>query len=436
MRRVVTAAVLAALTLSSPADAQQASASGTTKFTVSGIPVIFKPVRANDVVAVRLYLRGGSANLTPRTAGIEALMLEAAQEGTRKYDKDVLNERLVETGTSITSEAGYDFSVLSVRGVRQHWNEAWDLFSEVALNPTFPASEVEIVRARMLDQLKRIPDNPDSYVSFLADSTLYAGHAYGARPGGNPQSMAAIQRDELAAWHRRRLTKENLLIVVVGNVTREDVRSKIAEAFGRLPATGGRAVAAGALKPVTSDVLVVKRELPTNYILGYFAAPAPSHPDFAALRVATDVLANRLFEEVRTKRNLSYAVSAGLGSRAANMGSLYVTAVQPDTTLRVIFSEVKRLQQEPLTPSRLAENVSTYLTRFWLNQQSSMGQAAQLGAFELIGGGWQNLYRFADAVRRVKPADVQRVARKYMQHGRFAVIGDPAKVNRAIYTSF
>lgn len=434
MRRLFTVAIVASIASVAAVDAQQLA--GTTKFSVSGIPVIFKPVRANDVVAVRVYLRGGSANLTPRTAGIEALMLEAAQEGTTRFDKDALNERLVETGTSISAEAGYDYSVLSVRGVRQHWNEAWDLFSQVALHPTFPASEVELVRSRMLDQLKRIPDNPDSYLSFLADSTLYAGHAYAARPGGTPQSVAGIKRDELASWHRRRFTKENLLIVVVGNVSREDVRAKIAETFGRLPARGGRAVAIRPLRPVTPDVIVVKRDLPTNYITGYFSAPPPSHPDFAALRVATDILSNRLFEEVRTKRNLTYAVGAGLGARAANMGSLYVTAVEPDTTLRVIFSEVKRLQQEPVPSSRLAENVATYLTRFWLNQQSSMGQAGQLGAFELIGGGWENLYRFADAVRRVTPADVQRVAQKYMQHGRFAVIGDPAKVNRPLFVSF
>ena len=434
MRRHLIGALLSACALASGAAAQQVA--GTTKFSVSGIPVIFKPVRANDVVAVRLYLRGGSANLTPINAGIEALMLEAAQEGTAKYGKDALNELLVETGTSITSEAGYDYSVLALRAVRQHWNEAWDAFSEVALRPTFPSAELEIVRGRMVDDLKRIPDDPDSYLNYLADSSLYAGHAYAVRPGGTPQSIAAIKREALVDWHRRRFTKQNLLIVVVGNVSREDVTVKIRAAFRNLPATGGGAVQARALSSITPDVLVVKRELPTNYITGYFSAPAMSHADYAALRVATDVLGDRLFEEVRTKRNLTYAVGAGLANRATNRGSLYVTAVEPDTTLKVIFSEVRRLQREPLSRATLAENVSTFITQFWLGQQTSMGQAAQLGAFELVGGGWQNLYRFVDAVRRVTPADVQRVAKKYMQHGRFAVIGDPAKIDRALITSF
>ena len=432
--KAIIAGFAACAIVASSAHAQQQGT--TSKFDVAGIPVVFKPVTANDVVAVRLYIRGGSANQTAANAGIEAFMLEAATHGASKYSKDAFNERLVETGTSVTSDAGYDFSTLALQGVRQHWNEAWDLFSEAALHPTFPAAEVELVRGQLVDELRRIPDDPDTYLSYLADSSLYAGHAYAVRPGGTPASIARITRDALASWQRQRLTKENLLLVVVGNVSRADLTRKIAESFGHLPATGGQAVRAASLTPVSSDVLVVTRALPTNYITGYFAAPAPSSRDYAALRVATDVLSDRLFEEVRTKRNLTYAVGAGLSSRAVNRGSLYVTAVDPDTTLKVIFSEVRRLQREPLPATTLAENVNTFLTEFWLNQQSNMGQAAQLGLFELSGGGWQNLGRFVEAVKQVTPSDVKRVASQYMQHARFAVIGDSTKINRTLFTSF
>jgi zinc protease len=101
-----------------------------------------------------------------------------------------------------------------------------------------------------------------------------------------------------------------------------------------------------------------------------------------------------------------------------------------------MFSEVRRLQREPLSKEDLAEEVNTFLTQFWMQQQSDMGQARQLGLFELLGGGWQNLDRFAEAVRRVTPADVQRVATQYMQHARFAVVGDSTKIGRPLFTSF
>lgn len=424
---------LLACVFAAPAGAQ----SGTvTKFTVAGIPVIFKPVRANDVVAVRMYLRGGSANLSANNAGVELMMLGLTTHGTQKYSKEAFASRVVETGTSIGSDGNYDYSVLTLQAVRQHWSTAWDLFTQAALKPTFPASELELAKGQTVNALKQLQDDPDSYLTFLADSVFYASHPYAVRPGGTVASVPGITRKMIVDWHRQRMTRENLLIVVVGNVSRADITAKIASTFGRLPAKGGSAVAVKGVAPVKPDVLVVTRELPTNYITGYFSAPAPSSRDFAALRVATDVLGDRLFEEVRTKRNLTYAVAAGLETRAANRGRLYVTAVEPDTTMKVIFSEVKRLQNQPLPQETLSENVMVFLTSFWTGQQTNMGQAAQLGAFELLGGGWQNMERFVRNVRGVRPADVQRVARQYMQHGTFVVIGDPAKINRGLFTSF
>jgi zinc protease len=228
------------------------------------------------------------------------------------------------------------------------------------------------------------------------------------------------------------MTKENLVIVVVGNVNRADLTQKIAATFGKLPATGGAAMRTTALGTITPELFTVKRELPTNYITGYFAAPSPADPDYAAFRVAVDILGDRLFEEVRTKRNLTYAVGAGLETRVANRGRLYVTAVQPDTTIRVIFTEVRRLQNEPIPSKTLAENVNVFLTSFWAGQQTAMGQAQQLGLFELVGGGYQNLARFVENVKRVTPADVERVAKRYLTRARFVVIGDPSKVTRSV----
>lgn len=428
-----TAIALLAAVIPAAASAQTTTV---TKFTVAGIPVIFKPVRANDVVAVRMYLRGGSANLSPENAGVEQLMLGLTTQGTEKYSKDAFAAKVVETGTSIAADGNYDYSVLTLQAVRQHWNTAWDLFTQAALKPTFAESEVELAKGQTLNGLKQLQDDPDSYLTWLADSVFYASHPYSVQPGGTLSSIPRITRQMVVDWHKARMTRENLLIVVVGNVSQADLRAKIAATFGKLPAKGGAAVSVSPVKPVKPDVLVVSRELPTNYITGYFATPSPRSPDYAALRVATDVLSDRLFEEVRTKRNLTYAVAAGLESRVANRGRVYVTAVEPDTTIKVIFSEVRRLQNEPLPKETLAENVMVFLTNFWTGQQTNMGQAAQLGAFELLTGDWRNLDRFVQNVKRVTPADVQRVARAYMQHATFVVLGDSTKINRAVFTSF
>jgi zinc protease len=406
------------------------------KFTSGDITVILKPITANDVVAARLYLRGGSAALTAATAGIERFIGEASTHGTTKYDKDQFARSATVTGTNIGSGVDYDFTVFTVQAVRQHWNEAWDLFTQAALHPTFPQAELEQVRGQITDALARRRDNPDQHLQKLADSLLYAGHPYAVDPNGTAEVIARLTRDDLAQWHRRRFTKANLLLVVVGNVSRADLAAKVAAAFGALPARGGEAPAATGAVSSHPDLVAVQQALPTNYILGVHAAPGPSNPAYPALRVATRVLAERLFEEVRTKRNLTYAVSAGMGARVANRGNIYVTAVQPDTTLQVMQTEVRKLQQELVPAARLGQTINVFLTSYLMSQQTNMGQAGDLGLWELSGGGWANSATYLDRVRKVSPADVQSAARAYMKGYSFVLLGDTSKVNRGFVTTF
>ena len=431
MKRIILTTAL--LVASAPIAAQSRPA--IEDFRVAGIHVIHKPIAANDVIAVTLYLTGGSAALTPKMAGVEEMIVSTVTLGTEKYTKDQFTALSTATGTNIEGQATRDYTTLLLRAVRQHWDEAWDLFAQAVAHPTFPQAEVELTRAQQVNGLKQRTDDPDSYLDLVSDSVNYAGHPFARDPAGTPESVAALTRDDLARWHKRRLTKANLLIVVVGNVSRADLTSKITAAFGKLPAAGGSAPRLPALAAAKPSVTVVERPLPTNYIEGRYITPSRASRDLPALQLATRMLSERLFEEVRTKRNLTYAVGSGLNSGLVGRGWLYVTAVEPDTTLKVILSEVRRLQREPVSRERLQETLNTYGTNYWMSQETNMGQAQQLGLWELTGGGWRNALTYVDRMRTVTPADVQRVATRYLRNTRFVVIGDPKKIDRALFQS-
>jgi zinc protease len=425
--------VLALLAAAAPAMGQNRQA--IEDFRVAGVHVVHKPIAANDVIAVRLYVTGGSAALTPATAGIERMIVATATRGTEKYTRDQFTARSTATGSEISGEANRDYTVMSLRAVRQNWDDAWDLFTQAVVHPTFPKAEVELARAQRVNDLKQRTDNPDSYLELLSDSVTYAGHPFAVDPLGTPASVGALTRDDLARWHKRRLTKANLLLVVVGNVPRADLEAKVASAFGSLPASGGAAAHVPALAPGKPTLTVVERSLPTNYIQGLYVAPSRASRDLPAFQLATRVLGDRLFEEVRTKRNLTYAVASRLNTGLVGRGALYVTAVEPDTTLKVMLTEVRRIQREPVPADRLQETLNEYVTAYWMSQETNMSQAQQLGAWELSGGGWRNAQTFVDRMRAVTPADVQRVANRYLHNARFVVIGDPKKVDRALFVS-
>lgn len=435
IRLRVAALLLAAATAPAPPVEGQ-SAPGTVEFTAGGIPVIFKPIAANDVVAVRLYLRGGSAGLSPANAGIEAVMTDLATTGTQRYSKDEFAARATATGTQIGGAAAHDYTVLTANAVRQHWDEAWELFTQAALHPTFPEAELAQLKGQMVNGLRQQRDDPDALLALLSDSVSYAGSALAPRPGGTEASIQALTRDAIAEWHRRRMTKENLLLVVVGNVSREDLARKVERAMASLPERGG-AVARATLAPQTkAPPLVVQRAIPTNYISGVFRAPSQADEDHPATRLALYILSDRLFEEIRTRRNLSYAVQSFMYDRGGNVGRLYVTAVEPDTTLKLMLAEVRRLQTEPVPAKRLQENKNVLTTSYWTAQLTNMSQAAQLGSSEILGAGWENAARFVERLQAVTAADVQRASQKYLRDGRFVVIGDPAKIDATLFSSW
>jgi len=184
-----------------------------------------------------------------------------------------------------------------------------------------------------------------------------------------------------------------------------------------------------------SSVEVTARELPTNYIQGMFTAPGLTSPDIYAMRIASSILRDRVFEEVRIKRNLSYAPDAFLRSQAANTGGIYVTAVDANQSVRLMLNEMARLQHELVDAEDIRGVVAQYLTTYYMGQETNASQAAELGQYELIGGGWRNSIDFFDKLNAVTPADIQRVAQRYMRNIRFVVIGDPKSVDTAVFTS-
>jgi len=241
----------------------------------------------------------------------------------------------------------------------------------------------------------------------------------------------------LRRYHTQLLQTSRLLLVIVGDLDASALRGRIADSFGKLPRGDYHAQSAPPLAFNTPSVEVTKRDIPTNYVQGLFAAPSLVSPDIYAMRVASSILRDRVFEEVRVKRNLSYAPNAFLSSQDANVGGIYVSADNKsvDQSIHVMLDEIRRLQHEAIGPEDVTAIVAQFLTNYYLDQETNGAQVGELARYQLIGGGWRNSLDFIEKVRAVTPADVQRVARLYMRNIRFVVIGDPARIDQKLFTN-
>ena len=406
-----------------------------TEFDVNGLKVLVKRRAGSQTVVAGLFFRGGSRNISAQNAGIEALMLDAATEASAKFPRERMRMELSRMGTGISYGVNYDYSGLTLGTTRPNFDRSWEIFTDVALRPSFAREDVERVQNRLVASLRDDTDTPDSYLQVLQARVAYVGHPYLNRPQGTAETLSRLTPADLQSYHRQMMQTSRLLLVIVGDLDAEEVRQRIAASFGRLPRGDYRPQPPPQLSFATPSVEVTPRGLPTNYIQGLFAAPPLTAADIYPMRIASSILRDRVFVEVRVRRNLSYAPDAFLGSQGANIGGIYVTAVDANQAIRVMLGEITRLQREPIEPRDITAHVSHYLTKYYLSQETNAAQAGELGMYELIGGGWRNSLGFIERLRAVTPADVQRVARLYMRNMRFVVIGDPARVDKDVFTT-
>jgi zinc protease len=405
-----------------------------TEFEVNGLKVLVKRREGSLTVAAGLFLRGGTRNITAENAGIEALMLSAATDASASFPRERMRTELSRMGTVLGSSVSYDYSTLTLISTRPNFDKSWDMFTDVGLHPSFTKDVVDLAQSRMVASLRDDTDDPDTYLQRLQERVAYAGHPYNNRAEGTAESVGRLTPEDLKTYHQKLMETSRLLLVVVGDLDPAQVKAKVLASFAKLPKGNYKLEAIPQLAFDKGSVEVTTRDLPTNYIQGLFTAPPLTSPDIYPMRVAAALLRDRVFEEVRVRRNLSYAPSAFLGSQGANVGGIYVSAVDANQSIRVMLAEMTRLQQELIDQDDIKAVVAQYLTSYYMSQETNAAQAGELAQAELVGGGWRNSTEFINRLRAVTPADVQRVSLKYFRNIRFVVLGDPKAVDKQLFT--
>jgi len=408
----------------------------TVAYDISGIRVVQRIDTTSEIVVANLYLLGGTRQVSVQTAGIEPLLLEATGWGTRAYPRERLRRQMARLGTSIAIDPEEDWTSIGIRATRTTFDSTWSVFASRVMEPTLDSADVELVRAQIMSTVAQRRDDPDALLEFLADSFAFADHPYAQSPVGTEASLGRITVGELRRYHREQFVKSRMLLVVVGNARRPNVERLVRQTLGRLPAGEYRWTLPDTLPRRASAVRVVPRVLPTNYVLGYYRGPRAGTKEYRALRVASAVLTGQLFSEIRSRRNLTYAVDAPFLERAMGAGGLYVTTVNPERTLDLMRQELVTLRTSRVSNEGLARLVQQFITEYFLNNETAAAQADFLARAELNGGDYRTAQSFADDLRRLTPDDVQSAAERYMRDIRFVYLGDSAKAPRRTMERF
>lgn len=240
-------------------------------------------------------------------------------EGAGGRDADAIARGFDDLGADYGASSQRDMASVSLRALTdpEVLEPAADLLATVLTQPDFPPAAVERVRAQMQVSLRNLRQEPGQLAGLTFFQALYEGHPYGSSPYGTTESLAAIRRADLQAFHERYYVARNATVVIVGDLDRGRAERLAEQVVGGLPAGEPAPPLPAPAAPAAGGVTVVAHPSTQTHLRLGHPAIHRGHPDYFPLLVGNHALGGNglvslLAQAVREERGLSYAISSGL----------------------------------------------------------------------------------------------------------------------------
>jgi predicted Zn-dependent peptidase len=218
-----------------------------------------------------------------------------------------------------------------------------------------------------------------------------------------------------------------MLLVVVGDISRERLEKAITSTLGTLPRGNYTWTLPQPWTAKGPRVATVQRRLPTNYVFGTFSGPQQSSPDFPAFRIATSYIGGLISDFVRSE-GLSYSAGATTLDYGATSGAIWVSTLRPDTVVKIINLAIDVMQSESVPRAAMLRASKRYINGYYYQSESNAEQAGMLAEAQLYYGNFRAAAEYAEVLKKVTGGDVRRAAREYVKNIQYGFVGDTIKV--------
>ncbi|MEW6325146.1 MAG: pitrilysin family protein [Nitrospirota bacterium] len=425
-------AVAVALLLIAPAGRSSAAAIEPARWvTKSGIVVLFVERHSLPTVHLQLLVKAGSALDPAGREGTANLVASLLDEGTTGRSSQQIAEAIDFLGASLSAGAGPDATTVSLNVLKKDLDAGMAIFSDVVLNPSFPEDELQRVRQQILGGLIAEEDDPGTVARKAWQPLVYGAHPYRHPVEGTRDSLPAITRDELLAFHRQYYQPRQAILAVVGDLKRRDVETLLARHFGSWKNSGPLITTAlPAPEPSEPATKLIDKDLTqATIIMGHLGLPR-NHPDFYAVSVMNYVLggggfASRLMTEIRDNQGLVYGVHSAFQAMRAG-GSFLISLQTKNATANQAMAEIKKVvaqvRTEGVTAQELEEAKAYLIGSFPLRLDTNAKLVGLLTNIELFELGLDYFDEYPGKIGAVTLEDVRRVAARYLHPDRMVLV--------------
>ena len=396
----------------------------------NGLQVVAVSHHEQPAVSLRLLIRAGGSQDPASKPGVAYVAASLMDQGTTTKNAEQIASTIDSIGGAIGAGAGSDITFINAAVMKDSLGLALDLVSDLARHPAFAPEEIDRQRQQILSGLKVSYDDPDYLAGVVFDRLVFGFHPYGKPDSGTPESIAAVTRDDLLAFHKRWFGANNAILAIVGDVTPDEAFSGAERAFGSWERIELPTVKAEEPPPPTRRVVVIDRPgaAQTEIRVGNVALPR-RHPDYLALDIAMKILGgeggNRLHRVLRSERGLTYGASADLNALKEAGNIVAETDTRSEKTaeaLRLMVEEIVRLQRQRVQQRELSD-AQEYLTgSFPLTVETPSAIALQVLNAVFYGLDLNELQTYRERVNMITVEDIQRVAQRYLHPDKLSIV--------------
>ena len=400
------------------------------KTLANGLQVIAVSHHEQPAVSIRLLVRAGAAQDPADKPGVAALVATLLDQGTTTKSAEQIANSIDSIGGAMGTGAGSDLSFVNAVVMKDSLNFGLTLVADVTLNPAFATEEIERQKQQSLSGMKVSYEDPEFLANVVFDRLVYGFHPYGRPQAGTPQTVAAVTREDLIAFHKKWFGANNAILAIVGDVTPDEAFAGAERAFGKWARADAETAKPVDPPPPTRRVVVIDKpgSVQTEIRAGNIGIPR-KHDDFMALDLAAKVLggegANRLHRVLRSERGLTYGAAADFNALKQAGDIVAQTNTRSETTgetLRLLVDEIWKIQRDRVGEREL-EGAQEYLTgSFPLTIETPSQIALQILNAVFFGLNMNDLQTYRERVNAVRVDDVQRVAKAYLYPDRLTIV--------------
>ncbi|NBC88889.1 MAG: insulinase family protein, partial [Alphaproteobacteria bacterium] len=398
----------------------------------NGIPVVAVQTGDVPIATMSMLFPGGSKTDPRELAGLAQLAARVADQGTNDDTAEEIAARFESLGAAFGGGAGSDGTSFSLTAPTANLDEAGALAAQIVRGAIYPEDKVARERDRAIEGLKVSMKEPGSVARGVLRAAMYGDAPYGSQPGGTEESLAAIDRNALLLHRQVYFHPQRMKIVVSGGIAPQRAIALAEEMFGdwrQDMRPGPLPEEASGEAPGVRTIVVDLPGAGQAAVLAGVRAPGRIDPDYFPLELANSVLgggsSGRLFEEIRTKRSLSYGAYSGFADRADD--SILTASAQTKNesaaeVARIFLEEFERLGSEPLDAD-LLEKRRLYLSgRYSRALETSGGFNGIVAGLLQQGLPPEEATAYAERLAGVDPGAASLAAKTYVDPDRATIV--------------